>query len=80
MSARTDTKAARLVAFGHAIQEGYFDPATVNMSDLARLLGVHRATIMRDLESVQEVIEESKRIQAQLRSAPTTETFRRKGE
>lgn len=77
MSQRTDTKAARLVAFGHAIQEGYFDPTTVNMSDLARLLGVHRATIMRDMECVQAVIDESRRIQALLRQTPVSETYRR---
>jgi len=76
MSAKTDTKAARLVAFGHAIQEGYFDPSRVNMSELARLMNVHRSTIMRDLRSVEEVIEEAKRLQALLRQAPVGETYR----
>lgn len=76
MSARTDTKAARLVAFGHAIQEGYFDPKRVNMSELARLMNVHRSTIMRDLENMQAVIDEAKRLQAMLRQTPVGETFR----
>lgn len=78
MSARTDTKAARLVAFAVATELGLFDPATVNMSELARLLGVHRATILRDLGSVQVVIDESKRIQALLCQTPVTETHRHK--
>lgn len=78
MSQRTDTKAARLVAFAVAIELGLFDPATVNMSDLARLLRVNRSTIMRDLDSVQVVIAESKRIAALLRQSPVTETHRHK--
>lgn len=76
MSHKTSTKAARLVAFGHAIQEGYFDPERVNMSDLARMMNVHRSTIMRDLRSVQEVIEEAKRLQAMLRQTPVSESYR----
>ena len=76
MSAKMDTKAARLIALGHAIQEGYFNPETVNMSDLARALGVHRGTIMRDLCAVQSMLDESRRIQAILRNTATTTTRR----
>lgn len=77
MNSRGDTKAARLVALGHAIQEGYFDPGTVNMSDLARTLGVNRSTILKDLRVISEILDESKQIQTTLRNTPTTTTRRK---
>lgn len=71
-----DAKAARLIALSHAIQEEYFDPDTVNMSDVARALGVSRGTIMRDLDVVNEMMESAKQMQATLRSTPTTTSRR----
>jgi len=53
MIARVDAKAARLLALAHTIQEGYFDPNNVNMSEVAVNLGVSRGTIMRDLRLVE---------------------------
>lgn len=78
MRGKNSQKSARIVALAHAIQEGYFNPTNVNMSDLARGLGVSRGTIMRDLVEVDEMLDEAKRIQSVLRSLPTTETHRRK--
>ena len=77
MSAKMDAKAARLIALAHAIQDGYFDPKTVNMADVAAKLGVSRGTIMRDLRLVESMIDESKRLQAILRNNPTGTTHRR---
>ena len=76
MSAKMDAKAARLLALGHAIQEGYFDPNKVNMSELATALGVSRGTIMRDLRAVESMMDDAKLLQTILRNTPTTTTRR----
>ena len=78
MSARVDAKAARLLALAHAIQEGYFNPDNVNMSEVAVNLGVSRGTIMRDLRLVESLMNESKRLQAILRNNPVGTTARRR--
>lgn len=78
MDNRRGEKSARIIALAHAIQEGYFDPATVNMSEVAKALDLHRGTIMRDLRIVEGVLDEAKEIQAKLRSIPVTNTHRHK--
>ncbi len=37
MDNRRGEKSARIIALAHAIQEGYFDPSRVNMSEVAKL-------------------------------------------
>ena len=75
---KNETKAARLIALGFAIQNGYFDPDTVNMSEMAKVFEVDRSTIMRDLEVVNDVIETTKKYQAILRDKQFNESLRRK--
>ena len=70
-------KSARIIALAHAIQEGYFDPDTVNMSEVATALDLNRSTIMRDLRIVEGVMGEAKEIQAKLGNLPTTTNTRR---
>lgn len=76
MDNRRGEKSARIIALAHAIQEGYFDPDTVNMSEVAAALDLHRGTIMRDLRIVEGVMDEAKEIQSKLRNLPTTSTYR----
>jgi len=76
MSSKGELKSARLIALGHSIQCADFDPATVNMSDLAELFGVHRGTIMRDLRVVEDMLELAKTYQSKIRSASLGESRR----
>lgn len=76
MDNRRGEKSARIIALAHAIQEGYFDPDKVNMSEVAKLLDLDRSTVMRDLRIVEGVLDEAKAIQAKLRNAPVANTYR----
>lgn len=77
MSSKSNIKSARLMALGYAIQEGYFDPDTVNMSDIAEVFCVHRGTIMRDLREVQAMLDTAKEYQTVLRNASLGESKRK---
>ena len=77
MSTKVGEKTARLLALAHTIQEGYLNPDTINMAELANLLDVHRGTIMRDLRVVQDVMDRSKEIQAMIRNNPISDNPRR---
>ena len=76
MRGKNSEKSARLMALAHAIQEGCFNPETVNMAEIGEMLGVSRGTIMRDLNEIQSMLDESKKIQAKLRNSPITNSHR----
>ena len=75
---RSGTRTARLIALSMAIQEGQFDPDNANMSEIAKALGVNRSTIFKDFDVIRSVFSESGEMQAKLRNANVSSSYRRK--
>ena len=67
---RVPKRSARLIALTWAIRDGIIDPDRSNMSEVARALGVDRATILRDLRDVRQTMDEIGGIYARLRTMP----------
>lgn len=77
MKSRVGTRTARLIALSMAIQEQLFDPQSVNMSDIAKVIGVNRSTILKDFAVLNSVFDEAREMQAKLRNAPPTISHRK---
>lgn len=66
-SKRMARRTGRLLGLHWAITDGWIDPESSNMSEIARLLGVNRSTVLRDLADAQDVAAEAGRVYARLR-------------
>ena len=67
---RVPKRSARLIALTWAIRDGLIEPGRSNMSEVARALGVNRATILRDMRDVQQTMDEVGSVYARLRNMP----------